>query len=110
MPPNAIAIEKADMLYEGMKIIVNPYLAYFKNALGSTKKEPKDTYPLYDDIGGASSCSESDKFASLNISNIMGRCFDYNYEVEKIEWYDNPKLYKTGQSTVAGACWGEVHG
>lgn len=79
---------------------------YFKNATDPTYKEPTGKYPSYPNIIKASSCSESDKFASLKISNILGRCFDYNYEVEELEWYDNPKLYKTGQSTVAGACWG----
>jgi len=81
---------------------------YFKNAVGSRHNDVTGDYPEYPEIPKASSCKESDKWANSKTSVIMGRCFDYNYEKDLLDWYDNPKLYKTGSVTMKGSCSGAV--
>jgi hypothetical protein len=63
---------------------------HFKNATTSTMKETQE---------------DGDKYANSNIlsnsscpDGIIGRCFDYNYETELVDWYDNPRLYKGGSN------------
>jgi hypothetical protein len=78
---------------------INDTLSFhFKNATNSTTKESEE---------------ESSKYVNTNIlsnsscpDGIIGRCFDYNYETELVDWYDNPRLYKGGSNIYgsSGEC------
>jgi hypothetical protein len=63
---------------------------HFKNAtrLGLTENKEDKTKYLNNSVLTNSSCPDG----------IIGRCFDYNYENELVEWYDNPRLYKGGDN------------
>jgi hypothetical protein len=63
---------------------------HFKNARGISKKEG-GTEDGYQDRGGYQAALTTNSSCK---GKIVGRCFDYNYESTKIEWYDNPRLYK----------------
>jgi hypothetical protein len=75
---------------------------HFKNARSDSKKEGA-TDDGYYARGGYQRALTSNSSCK---GKIIGRCFDYNYEKETIEWYDNPRLYKGGQNNYGslGEC------